>query len=54
MNICSYDNVCSVLLVERVLKQDKLIKSQREGKLVFYSFNDNHVSEIFNQGLNTL
>ncbi len=35
----------------RVLKQAKLVKSRREGKLIFYSFDDDHISEIFRQGL---
>ena len=34
----------------RILKQDKLVKSRREGKSVFYSLADDHVRTIINQG----
>ena len=34
----------------RILKQNKLIKSRREGKSVFYSLADDHVRTIINQG----
>ena len=36
----------------RVLKQASLVKFRREGKSVFYSLADNHVSTILCQGLN--
>lgn len=35
----------------RILKQNKLVKSRREGKSVFYSLADEHVRAIINQGL---
>lgn len=35
----------------RVLKQTKLVKYRREGKTVFYSLADSHVTTILNQGL---
>lgn len=35
----------------RVLKNNKLVKSRKEGKIVFYSLNDDHVSRIINQGM---
>lgn len=35
----------------RVLKTNKLVKSRREGKIVFYSLADDHVCSIINQGL---
>jgi len=35
----------------RVLKQAKLVKNRREGKVVYYSLADDHVSTIFDQGL---
>ena len=35
----------------RVLKQAELVKSRREGKIVFYSLDDEHVKQIFEQGL---
>ena len=36
----------------RVLKQASLVKFRREGKSVFYSLADDHVSTILCQGLN--
>ena len=35
----------------RVLKQSKLVKNRREGKIVFYSLKDEHVKQIFELGL---
>lgn len=35
----------------RVLKQSRLVKFRREGKVVFYSLADDHVRTIVNQGL---
>lgn len=35
----------------RILKQNKLVKSRREGKSVFYSLADAHVRTIIAQGL---
>ncbi|HHY90789.1 MAG TPA: winged helix-turn-helix transcriptional regulator [Clostridiales bacterium] len=35
----------------RVLKQAKLVKSRKEGKVVYYSLDDEHVQAIFDQGL---
>ena len=34
----------------RILKQNKLVKSRREGKSIFYSLSDDHVRTIINQG----
>lgn len=34
----------------RILKTNKLVKSRREGKTVFYSLADNHVRSIIHQG----
>lgn len=36
----------------RLLKQSKLVKSRRDGKIVYYSLEDEHVRQIFDQGLN--
>ncbi len=36
----------------RVLKQARLVKFRREGKIVYYSLDDDHVKHIFNEGLN--
>lgn len=35
----------------RVLKQAKLVKYRRDGKVIYYSLDDDHVKEIFHQGL---
>ena len=37
-----------------ILRRNKLIKSRREGKSVFYSLADSHVRTIISQGLNHL
>ena len=34
----------------RILKQNKLVKSRREGKSIFYSLADGHVSTMIAQG----
>lgn len=34
-----------------VLKQARLVKFRKDGKVVYYSLDDNHVKEIFDQGL---
>ncbi len=36
----------------RVLRQARLVKNRKEGKIAFYSLNDEHVKQIFDQGLN--
>lgn len=35
----------------RVLKSAKLVKNRKEGKVVYYSLNDEHIKHIFEQGL---
>lgn len=35
----------------RVLKQARLVKFRKEGKVVYYSLDDAHVKQIFDQGL---
>jgi DNA-binding transcriptional ArsR family regulator len=35
----------------RVLKQARLVKYRKEGKIVYYSLADEHVKQIFGQGL---
>ncbi|MCE5196762.1 MAG: metalloregulator ArsR/SmtB family transcription factor [Negativicutes bacterium] len=32
------------------LKQENLVKSRRDGKVIFYSLTDDHVKEIFEKG----
>lgn len=36
----------------RILKQAKLVKYQKRGKVVYYSLDDDHVKEIYEKGLN--
>ncbi len=36
----------------RVLRDLKLVKFEKRGKLVIYSLDDDHVIELFNHGLN--
>ena len=38
----------------RMLKQTRLIKSRRDGKVVYYSLDDGHIKEIFDKGLTHL
>lgn len=35
----------------RILKQTKLVKNRKEGKVVYYSLDDDHIKTLFNQGL---
>jgi DNA-binding transcriptional ArsR family regulator len=35
----------------RVLKQARLVKFRRDGKVIYYSLDDEHVKQIFDQGL---
>lgn len=35
----------------RVLKQARLVRNRKDGKIAFYSLDDKHVDEIFKQGL---
>ena len=35
----------------RILKQARLVKARREGKMVYYALADDHVRTIFAQGL---
>ncbi len=38
----------------RVLRQTRLVKYRKEGKIAFYSLDDDHVLQIFNQGIEHL
>ncbi|MGG7079274.1 ArsR/SmtB family transcription factor [Clostridium sardiniense] len=36
----------------RTLKNARLVKFRRQGKVVYYSLDDEHIMRIFNEGLN--
>ncbi|MEG0306612.1 MAG: metalloregulator ArsR/SmtB family transcription factor [Clostridium sp.] len=36
----------------RVLKMSRIVKSRRDGKVIYYSLDDDHVKDIFYKGLN--
>lgn len=36
----------------RVLKSNRLVKYRRDGKVVYYSLEDDHIKHIFDAGLN--
>lgn len=36
----------------RGLRQMQLVKARRAGRLIFYSLDDEHVADLFRQGLN--
>lgn len=35
----------------RILKQARLVKNRKDGKVVYYTLDDSHVKHIFDQGL---
>jgi len=35
----------------RILKQTRLVKFRKEGQIVYYSLDDEHVEQVFKQGL---
>lgn len=35
----------------RILRQSRLVKNRREGKVIFYSLDDRHIAAVFKQGL---
>ena len=35
----------------RILKQSKIVKYRKEGKVVYYSIDDKHIEEIFTKGV---
>ncbi|MFT8312761.1 MAG: metalloregulator ArsR/SmtB family transcription factor [Clostridium sp.] len=56
MCVCDISNLLgikqsSVSHQLKTLRQAKLVKYRRNGKIVYYSLDDNHVEQIFNQGL---
>ena len=56
--VCVYDLAKLLNMTEssishqlRLLKQARLVKSRREGKIVFYSLADSHVRTMLDQGM---
>ena len=43
--------VCDISHQLRILKQARLVKFRKVGKIVYYSLNDDHIQKIFEQGL---
>ncbi|MFL0269714.1 ArsR/SmtB family transcription factor [Candidatus Clostridium radicumherbarum] len=35
----------------RVLKQGRIVKNRKDGKVVYYSLDDDHIKSIFDQGM---
>ncbi|MDR1362872.1 MAG: metalloregulator ArsR/SmtB family transcription factor, partial [Spirochaetaceae bacterium] len=35
----------------RLLRQTKLVKNRREGKIIYYSLDDEHINDILDKGL---
>jgi DNA-binding transcriptional ArsR family regulator len=35
----------------KILRENKILKSRKEGKTVYYSFNDEHIADIVNKAL---
>ena len=57
-DMCVCDIACLLNMTQsaishqlRVLKQARLVKNRKEGKVVYYSLDDEHVKQIFDQGL---
>ena len=55
--MCVYDLSATLNMTQsaishqlRILKSSKLVKNRRDGKLVYYSLDDDHVKQIFNAG----
>ncbi|TCK97817.1 ArsR family transcriptional regulator [Natranaerovirga hydrolytica] len=56
MCVCDLSNLLSISQSAishqlRVLKNSRLVKYKRVGKVVYYSLDDHHIQGIFNQGL---
>jgi len=56
MCVCDISNVLNMTQSAvshqlRILKQARLVKYRRDGKVVYYSLDDNHIKKIFDQGM---
>lgn len=55
--MCVYDLAATLNMTQsaishqlRILKQSNLVKFKREGKMIYYSLDDDHVKQIFDAG----
>ena len=56
--LCVHD-ICTVLEMRqatishqlRILRQERLVRHRKEGKMVFYTINDNHIDALLKVGL---
>ena len=55
--LCVYDLAAALNMTQsaishqlRILKAAKLVKNRRDGKMIYYSLDDDHVKQIFDAG----
>ena len=54
--VCDISNLLNISISAishqlRILRNVRLVKYRKEGKMVFYSLDDKHISTLFNEGL---
>ena len=54
--VCDISNLLKVSISAvshqlRILRNARLVKYRKQGKMVFYSLDDRHISTLFNEGL---
>ncbi len=54
--VCDISNLLNVSISAvshqlRILRNSRLVKYRKSGKMVFYSLDDKHISTLFNEGL---
>ncbi|HIE43362.1 MAG TPA: transcriptional regulator [Candidatus Omnitrophica bacterium] len=54
--VCDISNLLNISISAishqlRILRNARLVKYRKEGKMVFYSLDDEHISILFNEGL---
>ena len=54
--VCDISNLLNVSMSAishqlRILRNARLVKYRKQGKMVFYSLDDRHISTLFNEGL---
>lgn len=52
LSACLKMNQSAISHQLRILKANKLVKNRRDGKLIYYSLDDDHVKSIFEAGYN--